>query len=974
MLKRIIFVSIVFILFPLTQVSALTPTVTTVTLLPSSVNVNSTTTVTVVVTGTLPSGTVSFTFTGGSGSFSSNSCILSLGTCNVTFTPTSAASVTIKGNYSGDLVNSPSSGTAPLTVTSSTTTTTTDTISISMAPSVSTTSTVFHQVTTADTVGISMAPASSNSSTTFHPVTTTDTVGISMAPSGSTNVAVFHPVTTADTVGISMAPPSASTASTLFNPVTPADTVGISMAPSVSTNLAVFHPVTTADMVAIGFSTPASASTGSITIQTKSSVLVPGATYSISPNPSTGSGILTVSDGGPGDMDGSNNGIIKISNVQTGVYNITQTVAPAGFTSLLKSSIITAIPQLSDPTVAFQLASVPTDLSQLPPTSIASPFLNSTTLGTWITSFSANTVNSSATAAVTNVNQLPQIIIAGKSNTTAINAATSSQSSVLLNTSFPPLTGGSTIINTFDVTPYTLTDSTSVASVIPTIVTTVNSTSGQVISTPPITIIPGQEMVIPVTDSLIPSFGGLKEIDLQSTSSATSTGGTAPSEWFVAEVNNKIPSSITSSGIKGTFFLFVNIQYPFEQTGVGFNWGNPGNFVIQPTLTLVVNKTSLASIQKDPLGCPVVQPYTLSSGTWTTNGLAELASTSISPTKCQVKIETPHFSKFAFSMAHIGSISSNTGLSGPGTVSAGVAGGGGGGSIGIVQEASAQSSPVSVPVAANNQEPDLSIYKVSYDICKDKMVRIFVDTDSPQVPRVMLRSSTVQTWAELSTDQTSADLSTDQTSGTQGSNPNMNRFVFDVPVETNYKSFEAIALVKTGNGIYSTGQTIEITACQGNVTFGSSISPISDVTSTGIAPLVRVMPISDITKIEPISDTGGRIIAYPTVLYSSLKHNDDTMYKVTAPDGTCVIGPSENCLVTQSTQLLPGHIKTVTIGGQKYMIRYSGPDDPLERFSISSAQPIVGQWNVELDSQNGGILNITDSNETDLRIRYVPAQ
>lgn len=298
---------------------------------------------------------------------------------------------------------------------------------------------------------------------------------------------INNPVTT-DTVGIGMSP-SASTTSAVFHPVTTTDTVGISMSPSISPSL--FHQVTAVDTVAISFSTPASTSTGSITIQTESSSLVPSATYSISPNPSTGSGILTVSDGGPGDLDSSNNGIIKIANVPTGIYNITQTVTPAGFTSLLKSSIITVVPTLLDPTVIFQVTSSSTNLSQLPPTLITSPFLNSTTLDTWIISFSASIVNSSITTAVTNVNQLPQIIIAGKSNTTAITTAVNSQSSVLLNTSFPSLTSGSTIISTFGAPTYILTDSTSVVSVIPTIVTTVGPSSGQVVSTPPITIIPG---------------------------------------------------------------------------------------------------------------------------------------------------------------------------------------------------------------------------------------------------------------------------------------------------------------------------------------------------------------------------------------------------------------------------------------------------------------------------------------------------
>jgi YVTN family beta-propeller protein len=93
-------------------------TTTTLTLSPSSVTVNSPTTVSVSVSGTvLATGTVTFTVATGSGSFSANSCTLLLGTCSVTFTPSSAGSVVITGKYNGDTNNAASSTINTLTVT-----------------------------------------------------------------------------------------------------------------------------------------------------------------------------------------------------------------------------------------------------------------------------------------------------------------------------------------------------------------------------------------------------------------------------------------------------------------------------------------------------------------------------------------------------------------------------------------------------------------------------------------------------------------------------------------------------------------------------------------------------------------------------------------------------------------------------------------------------------------------------------------
>ena len=60
-------------------------------------------------------------------------------------------------------------------------------------------------------------------------------------------------------------------------------------------------------------------------------VLLPGATFEVSPNPMSGIGTLIVVDGGANDADGLVNGVLLLNNVPLGTYTITETVAPPGF-------------------------------------------------------------------------------------------------------------------------------------------------------------------------------------------------------------------------------------------------------------------------------------------------------------------------------------------------------------------------------------------------------------------------------------------------------------------------------------------------------------------------------------------------------------------------------------------------------------------------------------------------------------------
>jgi hypothetical protein len=68
----------------------------------------------------------------------------------------------------------------------------------------------------------------------------------------------------------------------------------------------------------------------------------------------------------------------------------------------------------------------------------------------------------------------------------------------------------------------------------------------------------------------------------------------------------------------------------------------------------------------------------------------------------------------------------------------------------------------------------------------------------------------------------------------------------------------------------------------------------------------------------------------------------------------------------------PSEIKSMTLGDQIYRVRYSGPSSPLERFSITSVDPIVGQWKVEIDSQDGLVPQYLVMQHTFLQIKFKP--
>ena len=83
---------------------------------------------------------------------------------------------------------------------------------------------------------------------------------------------------------------------------------------------------------------------------------------------------------------------------------------------------------------------------------------------------------------------------------------------------------------------------------------------------------------------------------------------------------------------------------------------------------------------------------------------------------------------------------------------------------------------------------------------------------------------------------------------------------------------------------------------------------------------------------------------------------------------------ANNCLVRESTFGQKGNFKSITIGDQVFRVRYSGPDNPVERFLITSVDPVVGQWSVELDSKDTLIPQAQAMKNTFLKIKYLPIE
>jgi len=145
---------------------------------------------------------------------------------------------------------------------------------------------------------------------------------------------------------------------------------------------------------------------------------------------------------------------------------------------------------------------------------------------------------------------------------------------------------------------------------------------------------------------------------------------------------------------------------------------------------------------------------------------------------------------------------------------------------------------------------------------------------------------------------------------------------------------------------------------------------VTNETMLYTVPSTLSLPLSNMSEIKSFVDENGTTLASAHTLYSSFRSVDDTIYSVIFPDGTCMIGDSNNCLIQNSTLDQTNHTKTITLNGQEFTVQYSGSDNPLQRFTITSSEPIVGHWKILLEKN--GQEQIQSENRTLLKIKYVP--
>ena len=128
----------------------------------------------------------------------------------------------------------------------------------------------------------------------------------------------------------------------------------------------------------------------------------------------------------------------------------------------------------------------------------------------------------------------------------------------------------------------------------------------------------------------------------------------------------------------------------------------------------------------------------------------------------------------------------------------------------------------------------------------------------------------------------------------------------------------------------------------------------------------KIVPLEQQSEITPVVDENGNTIARPAMMYSS--NEGDGQFRVTSPDGTCVIG--SGCLVEESTLLHRGGIDSVILDGQIYRVRYSGADNVLERFSITSLDSVLGEWKVEIEKEIGMVPEAAAAEENPIKVQY----
>ena len=170
-------------------------------------------------------------------------------------------------------------------------------------------------------------------------------------------------------------------------------------------------------------------------------------------------------------------------------------------------------------------------------------------------------------------------------------------------------------------------------------------------------------------------------------------------------------------------------------------------------------------------------------------------------------IWTKHFTGFATwssgSVSPSPSPSVSTGGGGAGAVGVGGVGVGG---VGAGVSSSGESSSTFGGVLA----PELKIDSVSYNLCQNDTVSMLVEY-SVSTPTVILRTSLTGT--------VQATLAQVQPFAQENQNSTIQKLVYVAQVDPKETSFEVVALQAADNNVFSVGETVNVSGCEGNINY-----------------------------------------------------------------------------------------------------------------------------------------------------------
>jgi hypothetical protein len=132
----------------------------------------------------------------------------------------------------------------------------------------------------------------------------------------------------------------------------------------------------------------------------------------------------------------------------------------------------------------------------------------------------------------------------------------------------------------------------------------------------------------------------------------------------------------------------------------------------------------------------------------------------------------------------------------------------------------------------------------------------------------------------------------------------------------------------------------------------------------------QIIPLSQMKQIETLTDDSGNVVAQPALLYASDPFNENLRFRVVDSEGQCIIGGTKECIVTDSTYDQRGGMVSIEQGEIIYRVKYSGPQSTLERFSITSIDPLPSGWTITLETIDDYVQQAYALKDINLKVKY----